>query len=266
MPCFFPFVSPPICVREYHRNVFLSLLGPGGKRGDIIWRSNPRPIPRTWGIPPSSPKTTDSSAHFSFPRIFFFAREMIIFSEQQNVMYFKDVLLKKKSGNRFGFYYLTHISRFVQRTFFCPGKDPGPIQPFFPLKKEKNFRICGRSTTCFDFERKRWEKKSFLWETEFAISLCRCLDLDVTRIPPPLIAPRGGRGERGFGGTKWLQEPLQREGGGDTFKGIWVGSKRGQMVQRWKEIVKCRQLPICASGFKSFLHLLSKCYLANLSF
>ncbi len=54
---FFPFVSPPICVRGYHRNVFLSLLGPGGERGgDIIWRSNPRPIPRTWGISPSSPK------------------------------------------------------------------------------------------------------------------------------------------------------------------------------------------------------------------
>ncbi len=53
-----------------------------------------------------------------------------------------------------------------------------------------------------------------------------------TNPPPPPIAPRGGRGERGFGGTKWLQEPLQREGGGDTFKGIWVGSKRGEMVQR----------------------------------
>ncbi len=42
MPCFFPFVSPPICVRGYHRNVFLSLLlAGGGERGGYYLEVQP---------------------------------------------------------------------------------------------------------------------------------------------------------------------------------------------------------------------------------
>ncbi len=125
---FFPFVSPPICVRGYHRNVFLSR----GERGVILFGGPTRGPFRAPGASLHPLQNDRRVCALYFPPYLLLRPRDDYFLGTAKCNVFQGRHLKEEIGKSVWILLFDTYFTLSATYAFGPGKDPGPIQPFFP--------------------------------------------------------------------------------------------------------------------------------------